>query len=64
MTHSAFGPEGLKVVYQLIGPLYFCGMPKLVKHLVQLEFEHKGLFGTPGRFSVRLSSPKGPSRSC
>ena len=33
-----------------------------VKRLVELEFEHKGLFGTPRGFSVLFSLPKGSSR--
>ena len=64
MTHSAFGPQCLKDVYELIFPLYVFGIPQRNKRLVQLELEQKGLFGTPGRFSVPLSLPKGSSRSC
>ena len=64
VTHSSFGPQGLKDVYELTCPLYVFGIPKRVKRLVQLEFEHEGLFGTPGRFSVPLALYKGSSRSC
>ena len=64
MTHSAFGPQCLKDVYELIFPLYVSCIPKRDKRLVQLELEHKGLFGTPGRFSVPLSLYKGSSRIC
>ena len=44
VTYSAFALSVLyKDVHELISPLYVFGMLKLVKRLVQLEFEHKGL---------------------
>ena len=64
VTHSVCGPQCLKDVYELICPLYFFGIPKRVKRLVQLELEHKGLFGTSGTFSGPLSLYKSSSRSC
>ena len=62
VTHSAFGPQSLRDVNELIYPIYVFGIPKRVKSLVQLEFEHKGLFGTCGEFSVSLSLTKGTPR--
>ena len=62
VTHSGSGPEWISDVYQLICPAWVFGIPKRVKRLVQLEFQHKGLFGTPGGFSVTFALPKGHSR--
>ena len=62
VTHSAFGPQRLRDVNELIYPVYVFGIPKRVKPLVQLEFEHKGLIGTCGEFSVPFSLTKGTLR--
>ena len=62
MTHSAFGPQGLRNVYELICPIHAFCISNRVKRLVQLEFEQKGLFGTCCRFSVPFSLSKGRSR--
>ena len=38
VTHSAFGRQGLKDVYEVICSIYLFGVPKRVERLVQLEF--------------------------
>ena len=43
-------------------PSLVFAIPKHVERLVQLAFEHKGLFGNPGGLSVPLCLSKGPSR--
>ena len=40
----------------------FFGIPKCVERLVQLEFEHKGLFGTPVGVSVPFPLSQAPTK--
>ena len=57
-----FCVQGLSDVYELISHVTFFDILKRFERLVQDEFDHKVLFGTPARFSVSFPLSKGPSR--
>ena len=52
MTHLAFRPQALLKVKKQICPALGLGIPKRVKRLVQLYFEHNGLLLTARGYSV------------
>ena len=58
VTHSAFCPQRLRDLYELICPVWVFRISKHVERLVQRNFEQRGLFITSGEFSVLYSLPK------